>query len=155
MSFITAITGAAVVGLTTPTYTLTPDLAPAVNAKQWLVSALAGTQAGVTTHSVSYPFTVSVFRPLVPRVSPVANKSTGVVVNNPTNTYKIIFRKGTSFNLNPLQIGTTLATLTLNVPANSDSVDAVEVKALISMMCGYVHGNSQAIADLALLGVLS
>lgn len=51
------ITGAAQTGFTSPTYTLTSDLAPDNNGKQVAVTALGGTQVGVTTHSVAAPFT--------------------------------------------------------------------------------------------------
>jgi len=62
------VTGASQTGFTAPTYTLTVDTAPDVNAKQWAVTALGGTQAGVSSHSVASPFTVTMFRPKVLRL---------------------------------------------------------------------------------------
>jgi len=55
----TPVTGGAQTGFTAPTYTLSVDTAPDINGKQHAVTALGGTQAGVTSHSVSNPFTVT------------------------------------------------------------------------------------------------
>lgn len=43
MNLTTPLTGAAQTGFTAPTYTLTLDVNPAQNAKQWAVTALGGT----------------------------------------------------------------------------------------------------------------
>ena len=57
------VTGAAQTGLTTPTYTFVADVAPDANGKQVAVTALGGTQVGVTPHSVASPFTGTFVRP--------------------------------------------------------------------------------------------
>jgi hypothetical protein len=64
------VTGAAQSGLTAPTYTLTADVAPAQNAKQYAVTALGGTQTGVISHSVAAPFTLAMFRQTGERTRP-------------------------------------------------------------------------------------
>jgi hypothetical protein len=62
------ITGAAQTGLTAPTYTHTPDVAPAASGRQVAVTALGGTQTGVLAHTVSSPFTLTFFKPSVSKV---------------------------------------------------------------------------------------
>jgi len=98
MDITSPVTGMAQPDLTSPTYTLAADTAPNPNGKQWYVSALGGTQSGVTTHSLSFPFTVSIFRP-----STFKTLSQGIMamlglVDAPRNVYKIIVRKGSSIN---------------------------------------------------------
>jgi len=155
MSFTSgSINGQTVTGLTSPTYTLAADIAPALNAKQWLVSALGGTQTGVNTHSVSYPFTATVFRPLVPKQAPAPNKSTGIIVNNPVNQYKIVVRKGGFFNTAVTQLATMISIETISIPANMDAVDKPEVAAFISFKAGFNWSNAQPIYDMLVNGIM-
>jgi hypothetical protein len=95
ISVTSPITGGAATGFTSPTYTVVPDTAPPGNpGKQVAVTALGGTQAGVTTHSVASPFTINFTRPGTLRVLGSPNPVTGVVATVPVNTYKCITRKG-------------------------------------------------------------
>lgn len=73
-----SLTGAAQTGFTTPGYTLTVDNAPDTNAKQSAVTALTGTQAGVTVHSVSSPFLISAWKPKTLAVLGKPNPVTGL-----------------------------------------------------------------------------
>ena len=57
------VTGGAQTGFTSPTYTIVSDTAPDNNGKQVAVSAIGGTQSGVTIHSVASPFTITFARP--------------------------------------------------------------------------------------------
>lgn len=88
------ITGAAQTGFTSPTYTVVSDMAPTPQGKQVAVSALGGTQAGVTTHTVSSPFTLNFVRPPVYKTLGKPNPTTGLIKDVPRNTYKFIGRKG-------------------------------------------------------------
>lgn len=63
----TPITGGAQTGFTAPTYTNAADLSPDINAKQYAVTGLGGTQAGVTAHAASSPFLITYYRPKVYR----------------------------------------------------------------------------------------
>lgn len=155
MAFSTSVSGQIVTGLTTPSYTLSPDIPPALNAKQWLVSALGGTQTGVTAHSVSFPFTVTIFRPLVPKQAPFPNRATGIIVNNPVNTYKRIVRKGGFYNTSVTQLGTMVSVDTITIPANMDAVDKPDIAAFFSMKGGFDYGNAQAFYDMTVSGLLS
>lgn len=87
------VTGAAITGLTSPTYTVVPDSVPGVT-KSWYVSALGGTQTGVTPHSIASPFTISWKNP-VSLVSPGVVDASGVL-RSPIrrNRYELIVRKG-------------------------------------------------------------
>lgn len=87
------VTGAAITGLTSPTYTVVQDSVPGVT-KAWYVSALGGTQTGVTAHSIASPFTISWKNP-VSLVSPGVVDASGVL-RSPIrrNRYELIVRKG-------------------------------------------------------------
>lgn len=147
------VTGAAVTGLTTPTYTLTTDVAPNINGKQYAVTALGGTQTNVDTNTVSKPFSISFFRPAVLKTLPQANPVTGVIKNVPMNTYKLITRKGASpaANQNPI---VARVTTTIEVPAGSDTYEPEELKAMLSAHFGVGWAQASGIADTVVSGVI-
>lgn len=147
------ITGAAVTGLTTPTYTLTTDTAPSQNGKQYAITALGGTQTNVETHSVSKPFTLSFFRPQVLRVLPQANPVTGVIKNVPVNTYKMITRKGVVPSVNQAAMTARITTV-IEVPAGADSYEPEDLRAMISAHFGAGWAQASGIADTVVSGVL-
>lgn len=155
MSFNPAspVTGSAVSGLTSPTYTLTTDVAPSINGKQYAVTALGGTQTGVDLHTVSKPFTITFYRPQTLKVLPAANPVTGVIKNVPMNTYKLITRKGVlpATNQSPM---VARITTTIEVPAGSDTFEPEDLKAMISSHFGVGTAQASGIADTILSGIL-
>lgn len=155
MSFAPAspVTGATVSGLTTPTYTLTTDVAPTSNGKQYAVTALGGTQTGVDVHTVSKPFTLSFYRPPVLKALPAANPVTGVLKNVPVNTYKMITRKGVVPSANQIPLGARITT-TIEVPAGSDTYEPEDLKAMISLHFGAGSAQASGIADTIISGIL-
>lgn len=155
MSFTpsTPLTGAAVTGLTSPTYTLTTDTAPSNNGKQYAITALGGTQTNVETHSVSKPFTLSFFRPPVLRVLPQANPVTGIVKNVPVNTYKLITRKGAVPSVNQAPMVARITT-TIEVPAGTDAYEPEDLKAMLSAHFGAGWAQASGIADTIITGVM-
>lgn len=148
------ITGAAQAGLTTPTYTVVPDVAPPGNpGEQVAVTALGGTQPSVTSHSVASPFTLNFTRPQSPRVLGTPNPVTGVVAQVPMNTYKLITRKGVSpLAGQPFRV-MNITTL-IDVPAGSDTADATNVKAALSAHIGALTQQSSGLGDLLINGIL-
>lgn len=147
------ITGAAQTGLTTPTYTFVADANPAVNAKQWAVTALGGTQTGVLVHSVASPFTLSFFRPLnFKSLSPV-NAVTGVLKDVPVNTYKAITRKGV-VPLAGQSFRTAMISSNIDVPAGSDTADIANLRAMLSAHIGLLTQISAGLGDTVQNGVI-
>ncbi|DAD51664.1 TPA_asm: coat protein [ssRNA phage Gephyllon.1_9] len=155
MSFApsTPVTGAAVAVFTSPTYTITADVAPSINGKQYAVTALGGTQANVDVNSVSKPFTISFFRPVVLRTLPQANPVTGIIKNVPMNTYKLITRKGAQPAASQVNM-TARITTTIEVPAGTDTYEPEEIKAMISAHFGTGWAQASGIADTVTTGVL-
>ncbi len=148
------ITGGAQTGFTSPTYTVVSDVAPPGNpGEQVAVTALGGTQAGVTAHSVASPFTINFTRPANPRVLGNPNPVTGVVSQVPTNTYKVIVRKGV-LPLAGQPFKVMNLTLTADIPAGSDTADPANIRAAYSAMIGVLQQQSAGIGDLAINGVL-
>lgn len=146
------VTGAAQTGFTAPTYTIAAATAPDVNGKQYTVSALGGTQAGVTVHSVSSPFTLSFWVPKILRAVGLPNNA-GWLVNNPTNVYKFITRKG----LLPLaneraQVGS--CNTAISIPAGADNYDIANVRAMISAHIGSLSQLSAGLGDTANSGTM-
>lgn len=147
------ITGAAVTGLTNPTYTIAADVAPNINGKQYAVTALGGTQTGVDVNTVSKPFSVTFFRPAVLRVLPQANPVTGVVKNVPMNTYKLITRKGVQPAANQANMTARITTI-IEVPAGSDTYEPEDIRAMISSHFGTGWSQASGISETVLTGVL-
>lgn len=113
MDLTSPVTGMAITGLTSPTYSIDVDTAPTSNGKQWYVSALGGTQAGVSANSIGFPFTVSLFRPAAIKLYNAAVAAiVGMAPSAPKNVNKIITRKGVLINavggMSMLNITTTL-----------------------------------------------
>lgn len=146
------VTGAAQTGLTTPTYTITADTAPDNNGKQHAVTALGGTQTGVDVSSVSRPFTVTFVKPKTLRVLGSANPVTGIISNVPRNTYKLITRKGV-LPLTGQPSATMLITTIIEVPAGSDTADAANVRAALSLHIGVLSQQSAGIGDTGTSGI--
>jgi hypothetical protein len=154
MQITSPVTGGTQTGFTTPTYTLVADTPPAPNQVQKAVTAIGGTQAGVdAVSSASRPFTVTVSRPAVLKQLAPVDPVTGVLRAVPTNTYKVIVRKGVT----PLagQSSRVLnATLTLDIPAGADVADAPNVRAALSLMIGSINQISSGIGDSCVSGVI-
>jgi hypothetical protein len=147
------ITGAAQTGLTTPTYTLLSDLAPDNNGKQVAVSALGGTQTGVTVHSVASPFTITFVRPKVFRSLGKPNPTTGLVKDVPRNTFKCITRKGVTPLVNQPYQNLQITTI-IDVPAGSDTYDAANVRAALSAHIGALSQQSAGAGDSVISGII-
>lgn len=148
-----SVTGSAVSGFTSPTYTLTVDVAPSINGKQYAITALGGTQANVEVHTVSKPFTLSFFRPPQLRTLPAANPVTGIIKNIPVNTYKMITRKGALPAANQSAQVARITTI-IEVPAGSDTFEPEDIKAMISAHFGAGNNQASGIADTVLSGIL-
>jgi len=147
------VSGAAVPGFTTPTYTLTTDVAATVNAKQFAVTALGGTQTGVDAHSVSKPFTLTFVRPVTLKAMPSPNPVTGQYpVSIPVNKYLFITRKGVN-----CVAGVTrplVVRLEIGVPVGSDTYEPEDVKAAISAAIGTLYQQASGIAQTCLDGIM-
>lgn len=146
------VTGGSQTGFTSPTYTLTADLAPHANGKQHAVTAIGGTQTGVVTHSVSSPFTITFVRPKVLKSlgMPAAN---GYIASVPRNLYKLIVRKGvTPAADQPAQV--LIAEVSLHIPAGADTYDASNVRAALSALIGTLNQVSAGIGDSCIAGVI-
>lgn len=147
------ITGQAQTGLTSPTYTIVTDLAPVANGRQYAVTALGGTQTGVTTHSVASPFTLTAYRPATFRNLGKPNPVTGLVSDVPMNVYSLLGRKGVNV-LTGQPFATASAKIIIAVPAGADTVDAANVRAMLSMLFGAAVQQSAGVGDTVVSGIL-
>lgn len=147
------VAGGAQTGFTAPTYTLTADTAPSANGKQFAVTGAGGTQAGVDTHSVARPFTVTMFRPQNLRVLGSMNPVSGIVSQVPNNVYTVLTRKGvTPLAGQPSRV--MLIETKISVPAGSDLADSPDVKAALSLHFGVVGQSSAGIGETTITGIL-
>ena len=148
-----SITGAAQTGFTSPTYTCTNDTAPNVNSKQVAITALGGTQTGVSVHSAASPFTVTAFRPAQIQILGQPNPVTGLYKNFPVNRYKVKTRKGAVPAANVAPKICTIET-DLAIVAGCDTYSPSEVRAAISAHIGFLWQLSASIGDTSVTAIL-
>lgn len=144
------ITGASVTGLTSPTYTHASDVPPSAYGKQIAVTALGGTQTNVQVHSAASPFTGMFSRPSV--LKSVIMNSNGTVKSVPTNTYKLVARKGGLVSAGVTK--TAIMRVELDIPAGMESYDENSLNALLSFSVGLLTQQLQGIKDTAKSGLL-
>lgn len=147
------ITGQPQTGLGSPTYTVVTDTAPTPSGKQVVVTALGGTQTGVTVHSVASPFTLNFTRPANLRVLGQPSPITNVVSNVPINNYGLLSRKGCTVLAGQAIRVMEIRTI-IGVPAGADTADAPNVRAALSAHLGYLVQQSAGFGDMAINGVL-
>jgi len=147
------ITGSAQTGLTTPGYTITQDVATDINGKQWAVSAITGTQTGVSAHSMGSPFTVSYYRPKAFKVLGSPNPVTGRIANVGTNRSQLLTRKGV-LPLAGQPVQTMFVRTYIDVPAGADVADANSVRAALSAHIGALSQISSGMGDTVISGVM-
>jgi hypothetical protein len=141
------ITGTAQTGLTSPTYTHLSDSAPDSTGKQVAVSALGGTQTGVTVSSISSPFTLTFWRPKTFRQASAGGVSEG------NNVWRVIARKGVVVDADG-NVRTMLIRTEISVPAGADIYDAANVRAACSAHFGLLSQQSAGIGDSLVTGVV-
>lgn len=147
------VTGATVTGLTSPTYTLTADTAPSPLGKQFVVTALGGTQTDVSTHSVASPFLVSFTRPAAFKPLSLVNPSTGRLTSVPRNTWKMIVMKGATPLSGQAQVP-ILSRMEFLIPAGVDSADPNEIRAFMSFLGGLLNQQANGMAASFMDGIL-
>jgi hypothetical protein len=147
------VTGAAQAGLTSPTYTLTLDTATDVNARQYAVTALGGTQTGVLTHSMAQPFTTAFYRPKITKTLGLVDPVTGVLRQVPLNTFGWTTRKGVIVLAGQAPKVFVIKTI-IEEPAGSDLADPLSIRAALSLHFGAGWANSSAVGDTVITGIM-
>lgn len=147
------VTGAAQTGFTAPTYTLSADVAPDINGKQFAVTALGGTQTGVTTHTMASPFTATFTRVKNVRSAPMPNPSTGLIGNSPMNVSKYIVRKGV-VPLAGQAAQVASIKVEISIPAGSDSADSNNIRAMLALAFGLASQQSAGIGDTVITNLI-
>lgn len=148
-----SVTGSAQTGFTTPGYTTTVDTPLSVNSKQSAVTALTGTQAGASAHTVSKPFILYVSKPAQPAVLGKPNPTTGLIAQVPNNVYTVGTTKGVLPLAGQPNAKMTVRTI-ITVPAGADTADAAEIRAALSAHIGLVSSVSAGMGDTAINGVM-
>jgi hypothetical protein len=147
------IVGTAQIGFTSPTYPWVMDTAPDSNGEQRAIATPGGTQAGVTAHSISSPFTITAFRPKRYKRLGQVNPVTGQIGSVPRNVSKVITRKGvTVLSGQPPQV--MLIETIFHVPAGAELTDAPNVLAACSAHFGVLNNTSSGLGTLLQDGVL-
>lgn len=152
ISLSSPVTGTAQTSLTSPTYTVVVDQAPDVNAKQWYVSALGGTQTGVRVHAASDPFTISFWRDKVIKTLGQLGLN-GQYSDVPMNKYKAITRKGVIVAVNQPARAMIIRT-EIECPAGAESYDNANMEAALAAHFGALSQISSGFGDTVTSGSL-
>lgn len=104
-------------------------------------------------HSVSAPFTITMWRPKVPQTLPMPNVSTGLLPKVPYNKYTQITRKGV-LPLAGQSYKNLVITTTVEAPAGCDTADPANVRAALSAHFGALVQQSAGVGDTVINGVL-
>lgn len=152
ISLSSPVTGGAQTGFTAPTYTMTADVAPDALSRQWAVTALGGTQAGVSLHTASSPFTITVKRPASFKTPGPAN-SNGVVFPAGRNVWKLMTRKGMTPAVNQSPI-VGFITTEFSVVAGAEGYDAANIRGAASLHIGSIWQLSAGIGDSLVSGIM-
>lgn len=154
ISISSPVSGAAITGLTSPTYTLTQDTSPNGASLRYIVSALGGTQTGVDTHSVSKPFILEISRPKSVRTSPSPNPTTGVISGNPKNRYHVRIIKGVDIDSTGDNKDVSMFDGELSIPASAELQDSINIRAALSLLGGVLWAEAGDFATMFETGVL-
>jgi len=146
LSLTSPVTGSAQTGFTSPTFTLVSDIAPDINGKQYIVSALGGTQTGASVHSVQSPFTLSLWRPRVLRTPNFPVNGSNYITNNPLNSWKVITRKG-GLPTASERVQVAVITTKFDIPAGLETYSIAEMRSMISAHIGMLTQMSAALGD--------
>lgn len=148
-----SITGSAQTGLTSPTYTVAADLAPDANSRQYVVTALGGTQTNVRASSAGDPFTCTIRKDKTYKVLPAKNPVNGAYGNVPMNKTEILFRKGVYIDSdNTIRVANIRVIAEL--PAGSEVTDAVNIRAAASFALGILAEESADYGDSLVTGII-
>jgi hypothetical protein len=145
------VTGAAQTNLTSPTYTTSSDLAPDANSRQYVVTALGGTQTDVRVSTAGDPFTITIRRQPY-KALPNANAN-GSYGNVPMNRIEILGRKGVEID-SAGSLKTANCRFIAEVPAGAEKNDPANLRALYSCIIGLLQEESADIGDSVISGVI-
>lgn len=142
------ITGSAITGLTSPTYTIIEDNPPDTNSKAWVVTALGGTQAGVSVHKNEMPFKVIAKRAARIKTPGARSATTGMYLQGGKNEYSFKFIKGSNVlaAFGGAQYDNILGEVKLSIPAAIGN-DSAQLDALFSFMGGFINATLQGLRD--------
>lgn len=147
------VTGGAQTGLTSPTYTIAAAASPdGAYGVQRVVTALGGTQTGVTVHTPSSPFLVNFVGPKQFQLlgAPDAN---GIIRRVPRNKWKLVALKGVTPASGQLVVPMQ-GTVSLEVPSGAETYDSANVRAMISLLIGLLNQVSAGLGDTVVSGVV-
>jgi hypothetical protein len=148
-----SITGSAQFGLTNPTYTLASDLAPDPNSRQYVVTALGGTQTDVRASNAGDPFTATIRKDKTYKVLPARNPVTGAYGNVPMNKTEILIRKGVYIDAdNTVRVANLR--IIAELPSGCEVNDPANVRALCSFAIGLLSEESQDYGDSLVQGII-
>lgn len=152
VAYTTPVTGGAQTGFTAPTYTIAADTPPVVNSKKWAVTALGGTQVGVSISTVSSPFTITAYRPSKFASAGTVNQN-NVLVGVGYNQYAVNVQKG-MLVLAGQQPYLADFFLKMRIPAGADVTSPAEIRAALSLLTGALWQAPAGLGDTLISGIL-
>lgn len=152
LALTSPVTGGPQTGLTSPTYTIILGSAPDNNGVRYVVTALGGTQVGVSIAGASTPFDVTLVRPRNIAQLGVINPINGLVSNVANNVWYVTTRKSV-VPLSGQQPIVAVIQTRISAPAGSDAADAPNLRAMLSLHFGACWQASLGVGDSVITGI--
>jgi hypothetical protein len=135
LTLTSPVTGAAISGLTSPTYTLTSDSSDNNAEKTYAVTALGGTQTGVNTHTTERAFLIKGTKPKKPytlSTVPVGQLRRSI----PKNLYKHSTIKDVLVDAATGERSDAFITTSFRIPVGAILADEANINAAFSVHVG-------------------
>lgn len=147
-----SVTGTGQTGFTSPTYTLTQGTAPTQAGKQGLVTALGGTQPGVSVNSPLIPFRLNLITPLNIRSAAPQRSNANQLIANNRNKWLFIGAKGGLLIPASNIYGQMDVKFECNIPAGMETASPAEIRAFWSLFGGWASSKSSEWAETMIAG---
>jgi hypothetical protein len=131
---------------------LVEDTTVEPNSRQWVVTALGGTQTGVRPHTAGDPFTILIRRSPY-KARPAKNPVNGSYGTVPKNRIEILQRKGVYIDSSNTVEVMNLR-LIAEIPAGAESNDAVNIRAAVSSFLGLLTEESADYGDTLITAII-
>lgn len=141
-----AISGVVLTGQTAPTVTWTQSQAPLPNQKQFLATAVGGTQPGAAIHSGSRPFLYNWQVPTAYKAARYA-PTTGLILNPGVNIHRELMRMSAPCDASSSTWGYIEVETTYRIPVGVDVFGSNQLSVILSAKYGLSTNQINGIKD--------
>jgi hypothetical protein len=128
-------------------------LAPDANSRQYVVTAVGGTQTGVRASSAGDPFTATIRKDKVYKTLPARNPVNGSYGNVPMNKTELLVRKGVYIDSDSTLRNANIRIIA-ELPAGCEVNDPANIRGLCSFALGLLAEEAADYGDSLVTGII-